>query len=252
MRLGSPTVQSPWSQIGRIWDSMGIFGRQWDYYGLSWVNKGFRRPLLAADSLHETDRLIGASSNGSAGELPVAYAASTTGILNEGIGAVFSPVCGGKTILPAQTGNWAYYRENGCQTACKPGSVRTAITARDDHSSGMPVAGHLARPTRATAREPAWLPKPPVAPTWSCSRWGLPCRVRHRPRGALLPHPFTLTFRRRGGGRRFAFCGTVPGVAPAGCYPAPRSRGARTFLSPAQGPESGRPAVWRDQYRLKD
>src|SRR4051812_35232062 len=31
-------------------------------------------------------------------------------------------------------------------------------------------------------------------------------------------------------GRRFAFCGTVPGVAPAGRYPAPCFRGARTFL----------------------
>ena len=30
--------------------------------------------------------------------------------------------------------------------------------------------------------------------------------------------------------RRFAFCGTFPGVAPAGCYPAPSSHGARTFL----------------------
>ena len=30
-------------------------------------------------------------------------------------------------------------------------------------------------------------------PIWSCSRWGLPCRWRCRPRGALLPHHFTLT-----------------------------------------------------------
>jgi len=29
---------------------------------------------------------------------------------------------------------------------------------------------------------------------------------------------------------RFNFCGTFPGVAPAGCYPAPYFRGARTFL----------------------
>ncbi len=29
---------------------------------------------------------------------------------------------------------------------------------------------------------------------------------------------------------RFALCGTVPGVAPAGRYPAPSFRGARTFL----------------------
>jgi len=32
-----------------------------------------------------------------------------------------------------------------------------------------------------------------AAPIWPCSRWGLPCRPRCRVRGALLPHPFTLT-----------------------------------------------------------
>jgi hypothetical protein len=32
-------------------------------------------------------------------------------------------------------------------------------------------------------------------------------------------------------GKRFVLCGTVPGVAPAGCYPAPYVDGARTFLS---------------------
>ena len=31
--------------------------------------------------------------------------------------------------------------------------------------------------------------------------------------------------------RRCIFCGTVPGFTPAGCYPAPFVRGARTFLS---------------------
>jgi len=71
-----------------------------------------------------------------------------------------------------------------------------------------------------------------VAPTRSCSRWGLPCRRRRRRRGALLPHPFTLTRLRQGFGGRFAFCGTFPRVAPAGRYPAPCSRGARTFLPP--------------------
>ena len=34
-----------------------------------------------------------------------------------------------------------------------------------------------------------------AAPTWSCSRWGLPCRRRCRPRGALLPHHFTRAAR---------------------------------------------------------
>src|SRR3954471_10940174 len=35
----------------------------------------------------------------------------------------------------------------------------------------------------------------------------------------------------RGKGGRFVLCGTVPGVAPAGRYPAPYVDGARTFLS---------------------
>ena len=37
--------------------------------------------------------------------------------------------------------------------------------------------------------------------------------------------------------RRCPFCGTVPGVAPAGRYPAPYLRGARTFLPPPSGGE---------------
>ncbi len=43
-------------------------------------------------------------------------------------------------------------------------------------------------------------------------------------------------------GWRFAFCGTFPGVAPAGRYPAPSFRGARTFLQRADG-EVGAPAI---------
>jgi hypothetical protein len=46
------------------------------------------------------------------------------------------------------------------------------------------------------ARQPRLTPSLPAAPTWSCSRWGLPCRPRYRRRGALLPHHFTLTARR--------------------------------------------------------
>ncbi|CAP57124.1 conserved protein [Gluconacetobacter diazotrophicus PA1 5] len=34
---------------------------------------------------------------------------------------------------------------------------------------------------------------PSAVPIRSCSRWGLPCRLRYRTRGALLPHRFTLT-----------------------------------------------------------
>ena len=78
-----------------------------------------------------------------------------------------------------------------CQTACKPGSV--------PRRSGA-MAIHLGRPLPDASRD---LPgrrrgNPPgrcrpAAPTRSCSRWGLPCRPRRRRRGALLPHPFTLT-----------------------------------------------------------
>ena len=123
---------------------------------------------------------------------------------------------------------WSDWRIN-CQTACKPGSVRTE--ARDDHSSGTHLAARLARPTRTAERE--------------CSR----ALRRRRPYSVLLPVGFALPpllpgarcalaapFRPcpRAASRRLrgrcVFCGTFPGVAPAGGYPAPYSRGARTFL----------------------
>ena len=47
------------------------------------------------------------------------------------------------------------------------------------------------RPGRRLGNAPAGR-SPRVAPTWSCSRWGLPCRSGCPERGALLPHPFTL------------------------------------------------------------
>jgi hypothetical protein len=76
-----------------------------------------------------------------------------------------------------------------------------------------------------------------TAPIRFCSRWGLPCRSRRRKRGALLPHRFTLAgFAAPQAGRKaggLLFCGTFPGVAPAGRYPAPFVRGARTFLPAA-------------------
>ncbi len=53
----------------------------------------------------------------------------------------------------------------------------------------------------------------------------------------------------RGPDGRFAFCGTFPGVAPAGRYPAPCVRGARTFLPP-DVPEGGHPTVWRCHRRM--
>ena len=62
-----------------------------------------------------------------------------------------------------------------------------------------------------------------TAPFHPCSPFWAYCALRYlRPSG---PPCAAL-----GPGKRFAFCGTVPRVAPAGNYPAPCFRGARTFL----------------------
>ena len=124
------------------------------------------------------------------------------------------------------------------QSACKPGSGWHAGIARirDGHSSGTPVTRRLKQPTRTagSGHRPRALRararKARAVPIRSCSRWGLPCRRRCRRRGALLPHRFTLTAAERYAPRRSVLCGTVPGFAPAGCYPAPLVHGARTFL----------------------
>ena len=117
-----------------------------------------------------------------------------------------------------------------CQTACKPGSVRTVLV-RDGHSSRTRLTARLTRPTRTTKREclcalrhcrpysvllPVGFALPPLLPAARCA---LAAPFRPCPRAALRCL--------RG---RFVFCGTFPGVAPAGRYPAPYSRGARTFL----------------------
>jgi len=110
----------------------------------------------------------------------------------------------------------------------------------DDHSSGTPVARRLARHTRVTARKTR-LPVQslrigrPATPTWSCSRWGLPCQRRYRRRGALLPHPFTLAWRTPAEAGRAV--GGLLSVALSLRSPSPGVtrhrvfRGARTFLS---------------------
>ncbi len=126
---------------------------------------------------------------------------------------------------------WTSRETNASRPVSRVLYGRGSSPRRDGHSSGTPVAGRLEQPTRATEpTDKAPRTNPRVAPIRFCSRRGLPCRRRCRLRGALLPHPFTLTrwpFSRCG---RFTFCGAFPGVAPAGRYPAPRPFGARTFL----------------------
>jgi hypothetical protein len=131
-----------------------------------------------------------------------------------------------------------------CQPACKPGFVWRAVS----RARWPFLWDGRCRPPRATnpGNDPETDPripqreKPCVAPIRSCSRWGLPCRSCCHARGALLPHRFTLAL------RRFVFCGAFPGVAPAGSYPAPCLRGARTFLHCESG---GHPAGWPEPHR---
>jgi hypothetical protein len=94
----------------------------------------------------------------------------------------------------------------------KPGSVV------GNHSSGTTVAGCLKQPTREPAQARGRGSRPACSPIWSCSRRGLPCHGCYQPRGALLPHHFTLTGRKD---RRYLFCGTFHGLAPSRRYLAP-------------------------------
>jgi hypothetical protein len=63
-------------------------------------------------------------------------------------------------------------------------------------------------------------------PIWSCSVWGFACHDCYQPRGALLPHLFTLTRLRsktqrvESEGGRYIFCATIRRIAPPGNYPA--------------------------------
>jgi len=124
---------------------------------------------------------------------------------------------------------------------------------RDGHSSGTPVAGRLEQPTRAT-RPTDEAPQRPkakrIAPIRSCSRRGLPCRRRCRPRGALLPHPFTLTLAVGPCGPRAE--GGLLSVALSLGSPPPDVIRRRIRLEPglSSAPStssggSGRPADWR-------
>jgi hypothetical protein len=109
---------------------------------------------------------------------------------------------------PPNRSLWKTWR----QTACKPGSVPPACRrAAMAIPLGRPSPGASCdRPERRRGGSLGTFgisPAMPAAPTWSCSRWGFPCRRRCRRRGALLPHHFTLAARpacRRGFGGVFS------------------------------------------------
>ena len=95
----------------------------------------------------------------------------------------------------------------------KPSSV--PAEAGQDHFSGAVVTDGLERPTRDSdgAGHPSSL-------IWPCSGWGLPCGVRRRTSGALLPHRFTLACASSRGPS--AVCSLLH-------FPSPRARGARVL-----------------------
>jgi hypothetical protein len=135
-----------------------------------------------------------------------------------------------------------------CQPACKPGFVWRVVSRAMAIPLGRPLpAASSNQPGQrsgdgskdSSAEKRLSRETPCVAPIRFCSRWGLPCRSCCHARGALLPHRFTLAL------RRFVFCGAFPGVAPAGSYPAPCLRGARTFLRCESG---GHPAGWPEPH----
>ena len=122
------------------------------------------------------------------------------------------------------------------QTACKPGSVRPATPEW--------TAIHLGRPLPdASSNQPGRRPGNGFS-----GRTGMPPLFGLAPGGVCRAAPVTgravRSYRTLSPlpvpeDRRFAFCGTFPGVAPAGRYPAPCFRGARTFLCPGGQRPSG-------------
>lgn len=164
----------------------------------------------------------------------------------------------------------------GYQPACKPGSVGhrpLARTIRDGHSSGTVFAHGLEQPTRtagltsprgviALANSPLRRPYSVLLPVGFAMPAPLP-----EPRCALTapfhPYPSTqLTLLRRGKpgglprrspkgeGGRFVLCGTFPGVTPAGRYPAPYVKGARTFLPGGLSAPAGAAVRPTDRQRM--
>ena len=99
-------------------------------------------------------------------------------------------------------GEFSRRAPNLYQPACKPGSVWRAWL--DARVTAIPLRRRLpgAFSNLPGRRDPDIDPEtapcsrseqPRAVPIRSCSRWGLPCRLRCRRRGALLPHRFTLT-----------------------------------------------------------
>ncbi len=128
-----------------------------------------------------------------------------------------------------------------CQRVCKPGSVLRRSRSEADVRPFIWEADRSA----PQATNPDGLGRNGPAPSLFGLAPGGVCRAgrRCRGRGGLLPHPFTVAGPKP---LRPAFCGTFPGpeiaLLPAGDYPAPSFRGARTFLDAPKRAAAARPS----------
>lgn len=129
-------------------------------------------------------------------------------------------------------------RKNSAGAPHKPNSVSPRVSgprfaviplgpALPPASSNLPGSGPRRPEGRNGAGRAARVIRSPI---WSCSAGGLPCLVRRRPSGALLPHRFTLTGRPKEPGGLFSVALIRRVAAPRrwrACLPV----GVRTFLS---------------------
>jgi len=111
-----------------------------------------------------------------------------------------------------------------------------------DHSSGMPIARHLERPTRKLGR--AALKRFPI---WSCTGWGLPSFPGHPENWCALTAPFHPYPAMAAG--RSAFCCTCLRVAATPRYGASCPVVFGLSSSPAQGGVSDH-LPYSDRYSL--
>jgi len=141
---------------------------------------------------------------------------------------------------------WPVCAKRG-QAACKPGSVRGLAApgrpflwdARLRAPRATHPGGERGNAPAAWCRQAIAGPRGPSAvrpysvllPVGFAVPRPLPARAVRSCR-TVSPLPAVRPEGIRAERRRSVLCGTVPGVAPAGRYPAPCSRGARTFLTP--------------------
>ncbi len=138
-----------------------------------------------------------------------------------------------------------------CQPACKPGFVWPEDRSPD--VTAIPLGRAL---LRASSNQPG-RPGPETGPCplarAASSLFGFApggaCRAVPVAGSAVRSYrtfsPLPAAKAEALGRRRFDLCGAFPGVAPAGRYPAPCFRGARTFLPRERERPSGRLA-WGD------